>query len=262
MHSGNSINRMPDVSCCRKSVIVPGQHIRKIHALVVFFITCSLLTGPVSAGQFNQLFSGATTSGCCYDPCLDQNQSLCLFGGTCGDRVTMISLGTTGAHFAGTPTSGPAPLRVQFSTSSGPEITSFSWDFGDGAFGSGMNPAHTYTKPGTYTVKLTVRQGQANVNYQTSSYSSWGSESTWQKEDMIQVTGTESTGNMISTGTKGTLILATGITEEAVIEPDLSIQYPSSPLRKVQIPDFQRGILSQRATVLTSWKINSVKNRI
>jgi hypothetical protein len=149
---------------------------------------------------------------------------------------------------------------VQFSTSSGPEITSFSWDFGDGSFGSGMNPVHTYAKPGTYTVKLTVRQGQANVNYQTSSYSSWGSESTWQKDDMIQVTGTAGTGTMVSSGTKGTLIPEGSIPQEDAVETDLSIQYTALPLRKTPTLDFQRGTLSQRATVLTSWKISSVKN--
>lgn len=174
----------------------------------------------------------------------------------------MISLGTTGAHFAGTPTSGPAPLRVQFSTSSSPEITSWSWDFGDGSYGSGMNPVHTYTTPGTYTVKLTVRQGQANVNYQTSTYFSYGSESTWQKDDMIIVTGTAGTGDMVSSDTKGTLIPAIGVISSDNNElPVLAaIQYPALNLNKNKLQDFQGEKFSQRATVLTSWTIGTVKN--
>ncbi len=101
----------------------------------------------------------------------------------------MISQDMTGARFSGTPTSGPAPLQVQFLANTGEEIATWSWDFGDGSFGSGMNPVHIYTTPGTYTVKLTVRKEQTKVNYQSSSSFSWGEENTWQKEAMIQVTG-------------------------------------------------------------------------
>lgn len=35
-------------------------------------------------------------------------------------------------------------------------IASYAWDFGDGAKGEGAKPSHTYTKAGTYAVKLTV----------------------------------------------------------------------------------------------------------
>ncbi|MFI1226331.1 MULTISPECIES: S8 family serine peptidase [unclassified Streptomyces] len=36
------------------------------------------------------------------------------------------------------------------------DIASYAWDFGDGAKGEGAKPSHTYTKAGTYAVKLTV----------------------------------------------------------------------------------------------------------
>lgn len=44
------------------------------------------------------------------------------------------------------------------STSNDPDgtIAAYSWDFGDGATGTGTKPAHTYVKGGTYQVKLTV----------------------------------------------------------------------------------------------------------
>jgi len=36
-------------------------------------------------------------------------------------------------------------------------IEEYIWDFGDGSSGSGVNPVHTYSEAGTYTVKLTVK---------------------------------------------------------------------------------------------------------
>jgi len=253
---------MPNVSLDRKDRKVPGQYVRKIQVLLVIFITCSFVAGTVSAGPGNQLFPGVT--GSCSDPCYYQNQSLCAFGGTCCDRVTMITPGMTGAHFSGTPTSGPAPLQVQFSANSGPDIVTWSWDFGDGSYGSGMNPVHTYTMQGTYTVKLTVRQGQVNVNYQTSTYFSWGQESTWQKEAMIQVTGSVSNGDLVSSDTKGALTPVTGLIQaDNTKQPGLFIpyqpgMYPSGSLWKTQPYNYQGGKLSPRVSGFTSWKTGVV----
>src|SRR5439155_7186788 len=63
------------------------------------------------------------------------------------------------AQFSGTPTSGPAPLAVQFtdeSTAGSAAITSWSWTFGDGGTSTAQNPSHTYTAAGSYTVRLIV----------------------------------------------------------------------------------------------------------
>lgn len=242
--------------------MVSGQNVRIFQVLAVILIGCSIMAGTVSAGDCSQFLSGAT--GCCSDPCCEQNQSFCVFGGPCSERITMVTLGMAGASFSGTPTSGASPLLVQFSAITGPEITSWSWDFGDGSFGSGMNPVHTYTTPGTYTVKLTLRQGQANVNYQTSTYFSWGQESTWQKEAMIQVTGPGATGNMVSSDQKGVLTPVAGLIQADNDEsPDLIAQYKSGmyqagTLWKALPLNYQRGKISPRATGLTSWKTGIV----
>ena len=58
---------------------------------------------------------------------------------------------------------GTAPLKIQFNDQSTGEITSWKWNFGDGAVVEGKdensrNPVHEYTTPNTgYLVTLTVR---------------------------------------------------------------------------------------------------------
>ncbi|GLW10241.1 glycosyl hydrolase [Microtetraspora sp. NBRC 13810] len=68
------------------------------------------------------------------------------------------------AKAAANPTSGGQPLTVQFSSagSSDPEggALTYSWNFGDGATSTAANPSHTYTRTGTFTPTLTVRDPQ------------------------------------------------------------------------------------------------------
>ncbi len=59
------------------------------------------------------------------------------------------------ASFSGSPTSGVAPLTVNF-TDASTGATSWSWDFGDDGTSTAQNPSHIYTDTGTYTVTLTV----------------------------------------------------------------------------------------------------------
>lgn len=60
--------------------------------------------------------------------------------------------------FTATPTSGPAPLTVDFEdlTTGDPPPTSWLWDFGDGATSTLQDPTHEYAAPGAYTVTLTA----------------------------------------------------------------------------------------------------------
>lgn len=59
----------------------------------------------------------------------------------------------------------PNTNAVQFDASGSADadgsIASYSWSFGDGSTGSGASPAHTYARPGKYSVKLTVADNGA-----------------------------------------------------------------------------------------------------
>jgi PKD repeat protein len=60
------------------------------------------------------------------------------------------------ANFYGSPTSGTVPLSVSFTNTSSGDISSYSWNFGDGSSSSLANPSHTYNSAGTFSVSLTV----------------------------------------------------------------------------------------------------------
>ncbi|OWW27024.1 hypothetical protein B4Q04_04925 [Zobellia sp. OII3] len=62
--------------------------------------------------------------------------------------------------------SGEAPLKVDFTggnSSDDKGVVGYSWDFSDGT-SSSTNPSHTFNNPGTYMVKLTVRDEEGLVN--------------------------------------------------------------------------------------------------
>jgi PKD repeat protein len=60
------------------------------------------------------------------------------------------------AAFSADPTSGTAPLAVQFTDLSTGSPTVWNWTFGDGAISTEVHPTHEYTADGNYTVSLTV----------------------------------------------------------------------------------------------------------
>jgi len=77
----------------------------------------------------------------------------------CIDSVTYpnyITVAETDASFSPSTTSGCLPLSVQFTntTSSILPVQSYSWDFGDGTSSTAINPSHTYTSQGQFTVTL------------------------------------------------------------------------------------------------------------
>jgi sugar lactone lactonase YvrE len=60
------------------------------------------------------------------------------------------------ADFNASPVSGITPLAVTFRNLSRGDYTSVSWDFGDGHTSTELNPEHTFQKPGSFTVTLTI----------------------------------------------------------------------------------------------------------
>jgi PKD repeat protein len=81
------------------------------------------------------------------------------------------------ASFTGAPTTGTAPLTVQFTDSSTGAPDTWAWDFqNDGTTDSTtQNPKFTYTSPGTYSVKLTVANTAGNSSTTRTDYVTVGS---------------------------------------------------------------------------------------
>ncbi|PAV14425.1 cell surface protein [Methanosarcina spelaei] len=71
------------------------------------------------------------------------------------DYIKVIS--KPAANFTSSVTSGKAPLNVKFTDTSTGMASGWIWEFGDGSKSFVENPTHKYSKAGTYTVNLTVK---------------------------------------------------------------------------------------------------------
>lgn len=63
------------------------------------------------------------------------------------------------ADFSGSVLAGCAPLRVSFKDLSTGNPKYWDWDFGNGQLSNLQNPDITFSQPGTYAIKLVVRNG-------------------------------------------------------------------------------------------------------
>ncbi|HEX4945519.1 MAG TPA: PQQ-dependent sugar dehydrogenase [Blastocatellia bacterium] len=83
-------------------------------------------------------------------------------------RLRYTAISTPVAVAAATPTSGPSPLTVTFSSAGskdpGGSALTYKWDFGDGTSSTAANPTHVYSSATTktFTAKLTVTNTQGN----------------------------------------------------------------------------------------------------
>jgi len=74
------------------------------------------------------------------------------------------------ADFEATPTSGVAPLAVQFTDLSSGGPTSWLWTFGDGTTSTQQSPLKSYSAAGTYTVSLKATNSLGTNTYTRSGY--------------------------------------------------------------------------------------------
>jgi len=143
------------------------------------------------------------------------------------------------AEFTGSPTSGFAPLPIQFtSTSSGSDA--YFWRFGDGGTSPARDPKHTYTKSGIYTVSLEARD------------SCTGTANRSEKLSYITVTTTLQTLTVSSTPPGAMVFIdnvAKGITP--VTLTDTATGTHQLLLRKAGFDDYTRSILIEPATPIT-----------
>ena len=76
--------------------------------------------------------------------------------------------GTPTARATGNPSTGTAPLSVNFdasaSTDPDGDTLSFAWDFGNGATAPGPLASHTYTVAGSFTASVTVSDGRGGMD--------------------------------------------------------------------------------------------------
>ncbi|KAF1078663.1 PKD domain-containing protein [Methanogenium sp. MK-MG] len=90
-------------------------------------------------------------------------------GGGKDHILKTVTVGTVrlNARFNAYPSSGTAPLAVRFvDASTGADIDSWYWDFGNGQTYTGKSPSNVvYSSPGTYTASLEVRDGSKTDEY-------------------------------------------------------------------------------------------------
>ena len=75
-------------------------------------------------------------------------------GGTDQKSNLITVYNPVSANFSATPITGIAPLSVTFTNQSSGDYSSLLWDFGDGTTSALLNPIHSYTEKGSYTVSL------------------------------------------------------------------------------------------------------------
>jgi PKD repeat protein len=113
--------------------------------------------------------------------------------------IRAVARGPPTANFSAAPLSGPAPLTVNFTDTSGGFPTSWSWAFGDGNVSTDPDPQHVYALPGTYAVNLTVRNPYGN--------------DTVRRPDLVTVTAPLLRANFSANVTAGMVPLAVQFTD-------------------------------------------------
>jgi hypothetical protein len=87
--------------------------------------------------------------------------------------VIAPAAGAVTVRFSMAPSFGPPPLAVAFDASASTTltgtVTTYAWDFGDGALSSGAQVTHTYTSAGIFTVAMTATTSAGQIGSVTQS---------------------------------------------------------------------------------------------
>lgn len=81
-----------------------------------------------------------------------------------GEGLVQLTYDVVEVDFTATPTSGSAPLTVQFTTQYTGDVLGWLWLFGDGQTSTEQNPSHTYAEDGSYPVTLVVVQSDSSYS--------------------------------------------------------------------------------------------------
>jgi len=111
------------------------------------------------------------------------------------------------AAFTANPTSGTAPLAVNYTDQSANNPTSWAWDFGDGTTSTQQNPAKTYQNAGNYTVKLTATNSHGSDTHIKSNYIT------------VNIAGAAPVAAFTANPTSGTAPLAVNFTDQSANNP-------------------------------------------
>ncbi|MBP2146761.1 PGF-pre-PGF domain-containing protein [Methanofollis sp. W23] len=122
-----------------------------------------------------------------YEEAGTYNVTLIASNGTANRTLTMKDYVTVeesapkpiAANFTADTTSGKTPLTVHFNDTSTGNVTTWEWSFGDGTGSSSLqHPTYVYKKSGTYTVSLTVSDGETDDTLTRESYITVTTQST------------------------------------------------------------------------------------
>jgi len=128
--------------------------------LLVMFTNTSTSGGPTTyTWNFgNGNTSTQTNPGNTYTAPGSYNVTLIANQNGCTDTITMpnqVVIQNINVSFVATPSVICSGQAVTFTNTSAPNATTANWNFGDGNTSTALNPVHTYTAAGTYTVSLT-----------------------------------------------------------------------------------------------------------
>ena len=116
-------------------------------------------TGP---GNFNSTQQNPTRPNCTMNMAGTYTCTIAVGSQTnsATTNVVIYPMPTANFNFTTVCVGNPTQFTSTSTTNpSGQNIQSYQWNFGDGQTGTGANPTHTYTNPGTYQVTLNVGCG-------------------------------------------------------------------------------------------------------